>query len=201
MSSGKETILNKLAKSKSKASFFLTGNFLRNPQNTKTIKRIISDDHFLGPHSNKHLLYMPWEKRDSLLVTKTTFKDDLKANYLELKKIGAKDPEKKFYLAPYEWYNSVIASWTGDLGIQLINFTPGSGTNADYTTPDMANYKSSEALISGLKQFEKSKPEGLNGAIILIHLGTDASRTDKLYNRLDEMITYYKSLGYSFNKF
>jgi endoglucanase len=198
---GAEHILNILAAKKAKASFFLTGNFLRNPAFSNAIKRIIDEGHFLGPHSDRHLLYMPWEKRDSLLVTKAAFLADLKANYVELKMKGAKDPDKKFYLAPYEWYNSVIASWTGDLGIQLINLSPGTGTNADYTTPDMTNYKSSETLIEGLKLFEKSSPDRLNGAIVLIHLGTEASRTDKLYNRLDEMISYYKSLGYSFNKF
>jgi endoglucanase len=197
---GAEHILNVLSEKKVKASFFLTGNFLRNPVYKTIVKRIIKDEHFLGPHSDKHLLYMPWEKRDSLLVTKAAFMADLKANYKELKRKGAKEPENKFYLAPYEWYNSVIASWTADVGSKLLNFTPGTLTNADYTTPEMANYKSSDTLIEGLKQFEKAASARLNGAIVLIHLGTESSRTDKLYNRLDEMITYYKSMGYSFKK-
>jgi endoglucanase len=198
---GTEKILKVLSENNVKASFFLTGNFLRIKSYSSVIKRIINDGHYLGPHSDRHLLYIPWEERDSLLVTKAEFQTDLKANYDELKRKGLKPAKEKYFLAPYEWYNSEISLWAADMGVRLINFSPGTFTNADYTTPDMVNYKTSEALIAALKLSEKSIPEGLNGAIILIHPGTGASRTDKLYNRLDEMISYYKSLGYSFNKF
>jgi endoglucanase len=198
---GAEHILNVLSEKKAKGSFFLTGNFLRNPANAKNVKRIIEEKHFIGPHSDKHLLYMPWEKRDSLLISKEVFIADLKANYDELEKRGAKIPEKRFFLAPYEWYNSVIASWTGDLGVTLINFSPGSGTNADYTTPDMKNYRSSEELFNNLKSYEGSSPNGLNGAIVLIHLGTAPGRTDKFYSKLEEIMQYFSVKGYTFNKF
>jgi endoglucanase len=197
---GAEHILNVLSENKSKGSFFLTGNYLRNPSNKAIITRTISEGHFIGPHSDKHLLYMPWEKRDSLFVTNVTFSEDLKNNYTELKKRGAVMPETKYFIAPYEWYNSAIASWTANLGIKLINLSPGSGTNADYTTPDMANYKSSDVLMETLKKYEATEKYGLNGAIILVHLGTAPGRTDKLYNKLDEMIRYFSSKGYTFNK-
>jgi endoglucanase len=197
---GASQILDVLKKHNAGGSFFLTGNFLRNPSFSSIIKRVINEKHFLGPHSDKHLLYNSWEKRDSLLVSKEVFMSDLKANYNEIFKRGGIKSPPGWYLPPYEWYNSVITSWTSDMGSKLLNFTPGTLTNADYTTPDMANYRSSETLVEGLKQFEKTSADGLNGAVILIHLGTESSRTDKLYNRLDEMITYYKSKGYSFKK-
>jgi endoglucanase len=197
---GAEYILKTLSDKRIKASFFLTGNFLRNPTNDNSVKRIISDNHFIGPHSDKHLLYNPWESRDSLLVSQATFTSDLKANYRELERKGAGIPEKKFFLAPYEWYNSTIANWTAGMGIQLINLSPGSVTNADYTTPDMKNYKSSEMLLNNLKSFEVSVKNGLNGAIILIHLGTAPERTDKFYFKLSEIIQYFSDKGYTFNK-
>jgi endoglucanase len=197
---GAEHILNAMSKKKIKGSFFLTGNFLRDPSNIKTINRIIADGHFIGPHSDRHLLYNSWEKRDSLLVTKTAFINDLKANYAELEKKGALVPEKKYFLPPYEWYNSAVTSWTADMGIRLINFTPGSGTNADYTTPDMKNYRSSELLFNNLKKYEKSADNGLNGAFLLIHLGTAPERTDKFYSKLEDIINYFSSKGYTFKK-
>jgi peptidoglycan/xylan/chitin deacetylase (PgdA/CDA1 family) len=197
---GMEHVLDVLAQNNAKGSFFLTGNFLRNPIFSKTVKRIVSDNHFVGPHSDRHLLYADWEKRDSLLVTKSVFISDLKANYKELEKKKADLSGIKYFLAPYEWYNSAIAAWTAGLGAKLINFTPGPGTSADYTTPDMTNYQSSEALMQRLKNFEASDPNGLNGAIILIHPGTHPDRTDKFYYKLDEIIKYLSSKGYSFNK-
>ena len=197
---GATHILNVLSDKNIKASFFLTGNYLRNPANSSVIRRIISDLHFLGPHSDKHLLYMPWENRDSLLVSREAFQADLKSNFIEIKKKGGLLPSSRFFLAPYEWYNSAIASWTANMGVQLINFSPGSGTNADYTTPDMASYLSSDQLMNRLKEFELSEPNGLNGAFILIHLGTDPARKDKFYNKLEDIITLFSSKGYSFNK-
>jgi peptidoglycan/xylan/chitin deacetylase (PgdA/CDA1 family) len=83
-------------------------------------------------------------------------------------------------------------------GQTVINFTPGLRTAADYTTPDMPNYKSSQELIDQLFAFEREN--GLNGAIILIHPGTQDERTDKLYLRLDEIIKQLKKQGYSFER-
>jgi peptidoglycan/xylan/chitin deacetylase (PgdA/CDA1 family) len=79
-----------------------------------------------------------------------------------------------------------------------VNFTPGIRAAADYTTPDMPNYQSSQALIDQLFAFEAEK--GLNGAIILIHPGTHPDRKDKLYLRLDEVIKGLKKKGYSFER-
>lgn len=197
---GAEHILDVLKKKKIKGSFFLTGNFLRNPAFSRVVKRMIAEKHFVGPHSDKHLLYNDWEKRDSLFVTKEQFTADLQANYAELGKIGVSADGEKYFLAPYEWYNSTIASWCGEMGIKLINLTPGTATNADYTTPDLVNYRSSDQLIEKLKKFESSEHNGLNGAFVLIHLGTDPARTDKLYERLDEIIDYFVSKGYTFKK-
>lgn len=191
-------ILDVLSKTGSGASFFLTGNFLRNPGNEKYLRRIIADGHFAGPHSDRHLLYTSWEKRDSLLVDREQFVSDLRANYAELAKRKAGKPETLYFLPPYEWYNSAVAHWTSSLGARLINFTPGTGTNADYTTPDMKNYRSSDELLEGLIRFEAADPAGLRGAMILIHPGTHADRTDKLYLKLEEIISLFSAKGYIF---
>ncbi len=197
---GMSHVLDVLKKNKAGGSFFLTGNYLRNKSNSGMIKRMISERHFIGPHSDKHLLYASWEKRDSLLVSKDRFISDLKTNYDALSEFGIGHGSTRWFLTPYEWYNSVITSWTADLGAKLINFTPGTGTNADYTTPDMTNYRSSEELVNRLRHFESSSPAGLNGAIVLIHPGTESTRKDKFYLRLEEIIDYYTEKGYSFRK-
>jgi endoglucanase len=197
---GFDHILKTLDEHNIKASFFLTGNFLRNKNYTSVTKRIISQGHYMGPHSDGHLLYIPWENRDTLLVTKEQFSTDLKKNCVELSKAGLKTQRPEYFLAPYEWYNSAISRWTAETGLTLVNLTPGTGTAADYTTPGMSNYKTSEELISRLYNFEASSPDGLNGALILIHPGTDPERTDKLYNRLGEIIEHFSEKGYTFSK-
>lgn len=67
-----------------------------------------------------------------------------------------------------------------------MNFTPGTWTNADYTTPDMKNYRSSESIYDRVMEVEKRN--GLNGHIMLFHLGTDEKRTDKFYERYLERL-------------
>ena len=191
-------ILKTLKKNNAGGSFFLTGNFLRNKSFSGIIKKIIADGHYIGPHSDKHLLYASWENRDSLLVEKEEFMSDLRTNYEELFKTGYESVENKYFLAPYEWYNDVISSWTSDMGATLINFTPGTGTNADYTTPDMPSYRSSDELMKALKDFEISDTNRLNGAIILIHPGTHPDRKDKFYMKLEDIIDYFSSKGYTF---
>ena len=182
-----------------KGSFFLTGNFLRNRKFSHSVKRIIAAGHYAGPHSDGHLLYIPWENRDTLLVTKEQFTNDLRNNYNALRKAGLK-VRPGYFLAPYEWYNSAISRWSEDMGLTLVNFTPGTGTNADYTTPDMENYRPSDYLIQRLASFEENSPWGLKGALVLIHPGTAPERTDALWLRLGEIIDYYKEKGYTFNR-
>ena len=197
---GLDHILNVLESKNIKGSFFLTGNFLRNRNFATEVKRMISGGHYVGPHSDGHLLYIPWENRDTLLVTKQQFNDDLKKNMEALKNAGLKKERPRWFLAPYEWYNNAISRWSEEMGMKLVNFTPGTGTNADYTTPDMAGYRSSDFLIQKLAPFGESSPYGLNGAIILIHPGTAPERTDKLWSRLGEIIDYYTAKGYTFNR-
>ncbi len=197
---GADQILSTLSLNKIKGSFFLTGNFLRNRRFEEVIKRIVSGQNFVGPHSDGHLLYAPWENRDSMLVTREQFNRDMTANLKELIRFGVKPEEVNYFLAPYEWYNAKISAWSADRKMQLINFTPGVGTNADYTTPDMPKYRSSKVLNDQLLHFEANNPDHLNGAIILIHLGTHPNRSDKFYNSLDQIIKSIKKKGYSFRR-
>lgn len=197
---GVPDILQTLHDKRVKAAFFLTGNCLRNTENTVIIRNIVSDGHYLGPHSDAHLLYNDWERRDSLLVDKALFECDLRKNILALETFGVEKQALKWFLPPYEWYNRQIVEWSREMGLQVISFTPGIGTNADYTTPDMSNYRSSEVLINGLWSYEKKYSSGLNGAIILIHPGVHPLRTDKLYTYLDELIDGLRAAGYTFGR-
>ena len=43
-------------------SFFFTGRFYRNPDFTNGIQQLNDQFHYLGPHSDQHLLYCDWNK-------------------------------------------------------------------------------------------------------------------------------------------
>jgi peptidoglycan/xylan/chitin deacetylase (PgdA/CDA1 family) len=195
---GGDFIANTLQQHKVKASFFLTGKFYSNPAFKKIVQRLLNDKQFLGPHSYQHLLYCDWSKRDSLLVTGDDFTNDLMANLDIMYQRGINTINTKFFLPPYEWYNDSVAEWTKDLNIQLINYTPGTLSHTDYTTSADKNYRSSETIYNSIVDYEKASPSGLNGFILLMHIGAGSGRTDKFYKRLPELIQYLNAKGYQF---
>jgi peptidoglycan/xylan/chitin deacetylase (PgdA/CDA1 family) len=194
---GLPSVLSALEERQIKASFFLTGNFLRQPEFTPLVKRMIEEGHYVGAHSDRHLLYCDWNLRQKTLVSRSEFLSDLENNYAELARFGLDKNTSPYFLPPYEWYNQEIADWTREAGLVLINFTPGTSSNADYTTPADPNYLSSEEIYRRIISYEKSNPSGLNGFILLIHPGTAPARTDKFYNRLGQLLDELTGLGYS----
>jgi peptidoglycan/xylan/chitin deacetylase (PgdA/CDA1 family) len=130
-------------------------------------------------------------------VTKHQFKSDLQKSYDELKRFGISKSSAHFFLPPYEWYNDSIAAWTKEMNLQLINYTPGTLSHADYTTPDEKNYRSSDVIYKSIIDYEQNYLPGLNGFILLMHIGTDAKRTDKFYQRLPQLIQWLKAKGYT----
>ncbi|WP_316849884.1 glycoside hydrolase family 9 protein [Pedobacter agri] len=198
---GGQKILKTLQEENVKASFFLTGNFYRNANFKSLIKKIKAAGHYLGAHSDKHLLYCDWKNRDSLLLTQKQFSDDLNANYAAMLNFGVEKKDAKYFLPPYEWYNETIANWTAKQGLMLINFTPGTRSNADYTFPELGkSYRSSEEIFKSITNFNTQKNNGLNGFYLLSHIGTDPKRKDKFYDRLPELIRYLKKDGYKLER-
>ncbi|MFH0734308.1 MAG: glycoside hydrolase family 9 protein [bacterium] len=198
---GYETILKTLNKNNIKASFFFTGDFYRNEKFAPIINTLLSYGNYLGAHSNKHILYATWEDRDSTIVSKEELIKDIDDNYKEMAKFGITKKDAPFYLPPFEWHNKQICKWTEEYGLQVVNISPGTGINQDWTIPvPDSKYYSSAELLDKFYKYEKNDPNGLNGFILLIHFGTDPRRTDKLYDHLDEIITNLKAMGYEFTK-
>lgn len=197
---GAETILKTLKKQKVKGNFFLTGNCLRYTPNEAVIRRIVEEGHYVGGHSDKHVLYCDWGADRPTLMSADSLIADVKANYAELAKFGIQREKALWFLPPYEHYNDFSVGILEAMGLRVVNYTPGIGTPADYTVPSMKNYRKAQPLIDGLWKFEKE--QGLRGALLLIHPGVEESRPqeERLYNRLDEIIRYLKKKGYSFDR-
>lgn len=179
-----------------RAGFFFTGDFFRSPEKADLIRGLVADGHYLGPHSDKHLLYCGWEDRAKTIVTRDEFRADLLANYKVMETFGLRREDARLFIPPYEWYNREIVRWARELGLVLFNFTPGTSSNADYTTPDMPEYLSSQAIWDRIWAYERKDADGFNGFIMLIHVGTDPKRTDKFYAKLGMLIDELAAKGY-----
>lgn len=191
---GAERIISTLRKYNIKGGFFFTGEFFE--MYPDVVRRLVAEGHYVGSHSYGHLLYAPWDNRDSLLVTKQEFEEDIFKSYKVLREFGITNAP--YFIPPYEHYNATISSWARQLGLQVINYTPGTITNGDYTTPEMKPYFSSKEILGRIWEYERTDPNGLNGHIMLIHFGTDPARTDKFYDKLPGLIRELRRKGYSF---
>ena len=189
-------IRKQLKKEKVLASFFFTGRFYRNPAFRNGLRGLICDGHFMGAHSDQHLLYCDWVRRDSLLVNKQEFLTDLDRNYEAMEKTGADIRRAVYFLPPYEWYNDTLSAWAAQKGIQLINFTPGILSHTDYTTLSDNNYRSNKVIYESVVHVENT--HGLNGFILLMHIGAGPGRKEKFYILLPQLIDHLKEKGYVF---
>lgn len=199
---GMQHIRKTLQQEKVKASFFLTGRFYRNPAFKKELLLLQAEGHLLGPHSDQHLLYNDWKRRDSTLVSRDSLLQDLSNNLSAMKSVGLKNEVAGgWYIPPYEWWNRQIADWLSDVGIRLFSFSPGTRTAADYTFPEMGTaYQSNPSIRTTIDRALEASSSGLNGSILLIHVGTDPRRKEKLYHELSDIIRQFHQRGYRFKR-
>jgi endoglucanase len=189
-------ILSELKRHKAKASFFLTGDFLRNPAHASLVRRILSEGHYLGPHSDKHLLYCSWDKPFPTQVTRAEFAGDLESNIAEICRFHVNRKGIGYFLPAYEHFNQQIADWTAERGLHLVNYTPGTRSNADYTGENDKNFVSADAIYQSIISHENQDPHQLNGFILLLHAGAGPSRRDKFVSRFADLLDHLQNEKY-----
>jgi peptidoglycan/xylan/chitin deacetylase (PgdA/CDA1 family) len=195
---GASHILDVLRARDIKASFFVTGDFIRKAELVPHLKRMVAEGHYLGPHSDSHSLYCPWEDRSKTLVTEEFFKKDLQKNIDDLRRLGALADPKQFvyFIPPYEWYNADQTRWSRQMGVLLFNFTPGSGSNRDWAPEGHKSFAPSQEIMDDILAYEHKDPHGLNGFLLLLHLGSE--RKDKMHVLLGPLLDQLIKRGYSF---
>jgi peptidoglycan/xylan/chitin deacetylase (PgdA/CDA1 family) len=192
-------ILDALKQRKIKASFFVTGNFLRKDSMQPLLKRAIKEGQYVGPHSDSHPLCASWDDREKSMVSEAFFKKDLQKNLAGLGEIGAIRREASvFFIPPYEYYNQDQVKWSRAMGVTLFNFTPGSGSNRDYAPEGDLHFVSSARIYDDILAYETKDPHGLNGFLLLMHLGS--GRQDPFHPRLGPLCDELSKRGYRFER-
>jgi peptidoglycan/xylan/chitin deacetylase (PgdA/CDA1 family) len=195
---GGETILNALKQRGLKASFFLTGDFLTNQAFAPVVRRIVQEGHYLGPHSDQHPLYCPWHGPKKTLLSRAEFEADLNRNLAKIEAFGVPRTQIKYWLPAYEWYNRDIVNWSRAMGLTLVNYTPGTRSNADYIEDSASNFISSETIFQSILKKERDTPDGLKGFLLLLHIGVGPGRTDKMAGRFGALLDELAGDGYTF---
>ncbi len=195
-------VLDVLKQQNVKGSFFPTGECFRVDKYQEPLKRIIREGHYLSAHSNKHLLLCPENDRSVNLVTADSLATDIAGMEAELNKLGLEKKDYCWMIPPYENYNQFSAGVLRDLGYKLINPTPGGIlTGEDWAPIGADNFVSGQEIMDSIWSFEEKY--SFNGVILLVHAMHYPDRTDadRIYTRLDEIITGLKAKGYTFGSF
>lgn len=195
---GGEVILDALSRHKAQAAFFLTGDFLNNQAFGPLIQRIANEGHYLGPHSDKHLLYCPWQGPKTNLVSHQEFDIDFSRNLSKIQHFTTPGLAESYFIPPYEHYNLEIVEWAVEFDFVTINYTPGTRSPADYTGEADRNFVSSQAIFDSILAREQQDPHGLNGFILLLHIGAGPGRADKFHSRFGELLDALAAKGYQF---
>lgn len=192
-------VLNTLKEKGVKGSFFPTGVCFVQPQYQEPIHRIIDEGHYLSAHSYAHLVLC--DDNGKTLVSADSLARDFARMEAQLEQLGLEKKQYYWMIPPYESCNAETRGNMEALGYKLLNPSEGPIFDLDWTTPDMAAYRSIDQMLERLWELEET--EGLNGIILLIHAMNYPEKQDieRPYNHLGEIIDTLKARGYGFRTF
>ena len=164
-------ILDVLKKHKVKAAFFLVGNFIKT--SPELVRRIVSEGHTVGNHTMTHPDMSAISDEDSFRKEITELE--------KLYKDVTGQSMKKYYRPPQGKYSPENLSMAKKLGYKTIFWSLAyvDWYNDDQPSEDEA--------------FSKLIPRIHSGAIVLLHSTSETNSTI-----LDELLTKWEKLGYSF---
>ena len=81
----------------------------------------------------------------------------------------------------------------------MVNLTPGTRSHTDYMLDDDPRFVSAPAIAASILKTEAEAPDGLNGFLLLMHVGAGPKRTrDRPAEGLGALLDTLKSRGYRF---
>ena len=166
-----EQILDTLKAHQVPAAFFLVGSYIE--KNADLVRRMVEEGHIVGNHTMHH-------PDMSQLTDKASFEKELTAVEEIFREKTGKDLPK-YYRPPQGVYSEENLKLAQELGYRTVFW---SLAYADWNN---------DAQPTKEQAFDKLLPRIHNGAVVLLH---STSKTNAAI--LDELLTRWKEMGYSF---
>ncbi|HLG20206.1 MAG TPA: polysaccharide deacetylase family protein, partial [Bdellovibrionota bacterium] len=155
------------------STMFLTGQFIADYPDI--VKRIAAEGHEAANHLLVHDHLINAKQRTSAL-TKEAFAAQLEEVERRYQAVAG-TPMAHLWRAPYGEINDEIVAWARSIGYTHVGWTRSGKKSLDtldwVADPKSSLYRSSEAIYRQILDFEQSGEGGLNGAVILMHLGSE----------------------------
>ena len=189
---GAREILNILSEKGIKTTLFLTGQFIE--RYPSLVLGMMEDGHEIANHTYNHPHLTTYTENrvhitapdvNRRFVQQQLLKTDSLFHLLTGKRMAP------FWRAPYGEFNQQILDWAAEIGYQHIRWTRGFDT-FDWVEDSLSTlYRTPQQVLESILSRE---PAELNGAIVLMHLGTHRNDAP-LYTILPRLIDEIKKRG------
>ena len=196
-------ILRTLQQYNIKATFFLTGRFIK--KYPKTVLKIVKSGHEVGNHTltHPHLTTFATNRRHDTLseITKKRIRLELSVTDSLFFNLTGRHMAR-IWRAPYGEFNHQILLWAAQAGYRHVGWTRGRGWKYTLDTMDWvedknsAIYHTANEICEKVINFGKGTKYGASGIIILMHLGTNR-KDDFPHKELGKMIKGLSDRGYT----
>lgn len=201
-----DDILDTLMSRGVSSTMFLTGRFIR--KNPELVQRIIIEGHEVGNHTSTHPHLTSWADTRSHTtlpeVTNVMIGKELKDANIYFKKLIGYDM-RPLWRAPYGEKNRLICLWAQQHGYLHIGWKQARTWRNNFDTndwvpdPETPGYHTPGEILEKFNYFADAQPYGMNGAIILMHMGTKRKEKDKMVHyALGKIIDQLREKGYEF---
>jgi peptidoglycan/xylan/chitin deacetylase (PgdA/CDA1 family) len=195
-------ILDILRARNARGTMFLTGQFIR--MFPDVVRRLVADGHEVGNHSDTHprLTTYAQNRRQQTRpgVTREFVIGQLRRAEESFRSLTGQ-PMAPYWRAPYGEHNGEIRAWAAEAGYRHIAWTRGADMAEDLDTRDWVVdrssriYRTREEIAARILEFGQSRPEGLNGGIVLMHLATHR-KADRPHEGLPDLLKTLQNQGY-----
>jgi len=185
-----------------RATMFLGGQFIR--LFPDLVRRMVAEGHEVGNHmdTHPHLTSYAVSRRHETLpgITPELLTDELRRADLCFRALTGR-PMAPYWRAPYGEHNAEIRGWAAEAGFRHVGWTRGAGGGEDLDTRDWVAdtssriYRTREEIAKRILAFDRGRPGGLNGGIVLMHLATER-RTDRAHEILPQLLRQLQGQGY-----
>jgi peptidoglycan/xylan/chitin deacetylase (PgdA/CDA1 family) len=199
-------ILDTLKSRNIRATIFITGEFIR--AFPETVKRIAAEGHETGNHTFSHPHLTTWAQdhthTTNPVVTESIVCQEL-ARTDSVYFVLTGSHLNRFWRAPYGEKNHAICAWAQRCGYLHIGWRQGKswrqGLDSNDWIPDeeTPGFHTPEEVLEKIIDLALAQPSGINGGIILMHLGTVRKDPNAQVHRiLGKLIDELQGLGYHF---
>ncbi len=199
-------ILDTLRSRDVRATMFLTGRFVE--RYPKLVRRMAALGHDIGNHTYTHPHLTTWASTRSHQtlpgITRARIFKELGRTARAFQKATGQRMVP-LWRAPYGERNRQICRWAQEAGYLPVGWRQGRtwmenlDSNDWVPNEDDPAYHSPDEVLRKILTAARRKPYGINGGIVLMHLGTlRKRRSERVHLSVGTLIDSLRALGYSF---